>query len=62
MTNPRVILRNRALRILTDGKRHSEQAIEWARRTVPDAAFWALKGEWGFKPDEIRLGMSEVVR
>jgi hypothetical protein len=60
--HPTVELRRRARRILTDGLKHSEQAYEWARSMVPESAFWLLKTEWGFTPEEIRLGMTEVVR
>jgi hypothetical protein len=60
---PEEILRLRAHRILTDGRKHSEQAVAWARAMLQVEALYQLaqavmdeRGVSRFSPRELSLG------
>lgn len=58
--NTSYLLRLRAIRILTDGLRHSEQAIRWARDMAMQNRCAADLHAAGFTLREIALGAYEV--
>jgi hypothetical protein len=54
------ILRIRAIRILSDGQRHSEAAIRWAKEQAARDRGYGELLQAGFTPRELALGSYEV--
>lgn len=64
MTPQDLMLRVRAIRMLTDGRRHAPQALKWAERVshVIEHRRVADLQRAGFTLSEISLGAQEVQR